>query len=176
MNIALVSAHFLRSDMRGSDEATRLLFQNISAEHRIMVLSAEAIGPMNPVNGSFIYDNRDDIYDDERVHYIQSHPAMSVLLSYGSYLIIQSVRRLGLNPYSRRITDLLRVYGWGPYIPGLKYYLRREKFDVVHASAFPTTSAFLSLNYSQKYRIPFVFTPSIIIGLTPSKRAQFYHL
>ena len=159
MNIALVSAHFQRSDMRGSDEATRLLFQNISAEHRITVLSAEAIGPLNPVSGSFIYDNRDDIYDDERVHYIQSHPVMSVLLTYGSNLIVQSFCRLGLNPYSQRMIDLLRVYGWGPYIPGLKYYLSREKFDVIHASAFPTTSAFLSLNYSQKYQIPFVFTP-----------------
>ena len=159
LNIALVSTRFLRSDMRGSEETTRLLFQNISPKHKITVLSSDAMGSLNSIYGKFIYNNREDTYNDERVHYIRSYPSMSTLPFYGSYLIINLFSRMGLFPYSQQMIDLLRIYGWGPYIPGLKNYLRREKFDVVHASTFPTTSAFLSMKYSQKYQIPFVFTP-----------------
>jgi len=167
MKIALVSPRFINEDMHGNEEVIRTLFQNITSDHIVKVFSSNTIhiNPLNSILNKLLVQSSDFQYDknsfmhDERVTYIKSNPLLSGVMSISSHVLNRLLKLFSVNPYSSYFPDIIRVYGWGPYIGGLRRELFKEKFDVLHASTFPTTSAFLSYKYSTKYNIPFVFTP-----------------
>ena len=161
MRIALVSPRFLKEDMRGNEEVIRTLFQNITINHQVKVFcsNAKEINPVLSIFGGFGRADENSIIYDERVNYIKTNTLLSGSMFLSSYLLSGILKLLKVNPYSSYLLDIMRIYGWGPFIGGLRKELLNEKFDVLHASTFPTTSAFLSFKYSKKYNIPFVFTP-----------------
>ena len=55
--------------------------------------------------------------------------------------------------------DSIRVRGWGPYIPEIGNLIAKEKFDIIHASIFPTTTSWLAFKAARRSGRPFVFTP-----------------
>ncbi|WP_298278368.1 glycosyltransferase family 4 protein [Ferroplasma sp.] len=167
MKIAIVSPRFINEDMRGNEEVIRTLFQNITSDSIVKVLASDAIyiNPLNSILNKLLgqssnsqSDKNSFIYD-ERVTYLKSNYLVSGLMSISSHVLNRLLKLFSVSPYSSYLPDIIRVYGWGPYIGGLRRELLKEKFDVLHTSTFPTTSAFLSYKYSKKYNIPFVFTP-----------------
>ena len=166
MKIALVSTRFVKEDMRGNEEVIRTLFQNITSDDIVKVFSSNAISinPVYPILSKLVgsidfqYDKSSITYD-ERVTYIKSNSLLTGSMYISSQVLNKLLKLFRVNPYSSYFPDIIRVYGFGPYIGDLKRELLKEKFDVLHASTFPTTSAFLSYKFSRKYNIPFVFTP-----------------
>ena len=159
MKIALISPRYLTEDMRGGEEAVRILFNGLKKNHTVNVLTSNAIdiraehsllgrkfkfkGSTNSKNNVLMFKSKSFI--SQMLHFLQ-YPA-------------DILERRGFQPYNIRVIDIIRTYGWGPYLPDMIDILSTENFDVLHASIYPTNTAWLSFRFALKSKTPFVFTP-----------------
>ena len=162
MKIALVTPRFIKEDMRGGEEVIRSLYNSMACSNEVSILTSNAydIKGEHSILGKFVSKEDKVITTNEQiVNYIPSFPFISELLYYLRYPLVYSLEKLRVKPYSFYIMDFMRIYGWGPYIPGIKNEILPNRYDIVHASIFPTTSAYLALKYANESGTPFVFTP-----------------
>lgn len=159
MKIALISPRYLAEDMRGGEEAVRLLFDSLKKDHAVSVLTSNAIdiraehsllgrkfkfsAKMNSKDGVLMFKSKSIV---SQVLYFLQYPA-------------NLLERKGFPAYNIQVLDIIRTYGWGPYIPDMIDVLSTENFDVVHASIYPTNTAWIAFRFAQKSKTPFVFTP-----------------
>lgn len=64
-----------------------------------------------------------------------------------------------LDLYSKPFNGFMHSTSWGFFSLSMKNYLQSNKFDLVHSTAVPTATAWLSWRICRKKKVPFVFTP-----------------
>lgn len=161
LKIALVSPRFLSTDMRGGEEFIRTLFENIGSDSETWVLTSDCIDVLAEHSPKGRRINQPDSAEAIRgnVRYLASVPFFSFSFHYLRYPFVGISRKLRIEPYSCIAIDLMRIYGWGPYLPKIRTEIENMKPEVVHAAIFPTTSAYLAMKASKRTGIPFIFTP-----------------
>ncbi len=146
--------------MRGGEEVIRTLATNLSSSNNVTVIASDSVDIVSEFSFKGRRSNmpREKMGENLEVIRLKSTPPISFPLHKMNDLITRMERKIP-NIYSYRIPDLMRTYGWGPYLRGLRNSISRGNYWVVHASIFPTTTAYSALKVSKKYGIPFVFTP-----------------
>lgn len=147
--------------MRGGEEAIRTLFNKMSEEHEVTLLSSDTIdiSSQHSIKGARLKLNGRPKLENGRIIYFKSNPLFNSPIHFLQSNISRVSDKLGINPYSNLFLDILRVYGWGPYVRGLYNDIMKKDYDIIHASIFPTTTSYLALKASLDRKIPFVFTP-----------------
>ena len=160
MKICLLSPRFISGDMRGGEEVIRTLSSKLSLRHKVTVIASDSIDISSQFSftGKRMGPSTEELGKNLTVVRLKSNPFLSYPLHKANDLITRAEKRIP-NIYSYRFPDLVRIYGWGPYLQNLGIYIKNGEYDVVHASIFPTTTAYTALKHSMRQSIPFVFTP-----------------
>lgn len=159
MKIALISPRYLSEDMRGDEEAVRLLFDGLKKDHAVSVLTSNAVDILagHPLVGrkskfSASMNSKDSVlmFKSKSIF-----PQLLHFLQYPAKLL----ERRGLPAYNIQVPGTIRMYGSGPHIPDMIDVISTENFDVVHSSIYPTDTARIAFRSTQKSKTPLIFTP-----------------
>jgi glycosyltransferase involved in cell wall biosynthesis len=161
LKIGLVSPRFLNEDMRGGEEAVRTLFNHIDKRNQVSVLTSDTIDVSAQHSFSGKRTEQKWVITDRgrEIIYFKSDPVMTSIFHYSYFLGEKILRRTVANPVNLYPLDLLRTYGWGPYVLNLSDHIASKDYDVIHGAIFPTTISFQALKAAKMSNKPFVFTP-----------------
>jgi glycosyltransferase involved in cell wall biosynthesis len=161
LKIALIAPRFLDEDMRGGEEAVRTLFTHIDSRNEVSVLTSDTVdvSAQHSFSGKKTQKRHLSIDRGREILYFKSDPVMSTACHYSYFLTKSIFGRTTINPVTFRPLDLLRVYGWGPYVHDLLDHISATDYDIIHGSIFPTTISFQALKAAKMNNKPFVYTP-----------------
>ena len=119
MKIALISPRYLAEDMRGGEEAVRLLFDSLKKDHAVSVLTSNAIdirAGHSLLGRKFKFSAR--MNSKESVFMFKSKSIFPQLLHFLQYFA-NLLERRGFPAYNIQVPYTIRTYGLGPYIPDM---------------------------------------------------------
>ncbi len=155
LRCAIVTTRFIEGDMRGGEEAIRILVNNITEKHYVHLITSDMA--QESYNPSFFSKAKPPLSNVVNEHlqitYLKNH--------YFAQRIFQVLDRTfyytGLT--RTKISEMVNTLAWGPLIPASYKIIANGDYDVVYSSIFPTTSSVLSFKAAMDSGIPFVFTP-----------------
>jgi glycosyltransferase involved in cell wall biosynthesis len=163
VKLAIVTTRFIERDMRGGEEAIRVLVNNLKEEHSVYLFASDMIvesyslqfGSRNYIHGNM--ENRKNL----EINYLRSYIIPQQLISIVNKILIKRVT--GNSVFS----EIMNSLGWGPLVPSLFKKIYNGDYDVVHSSIFPTATALISYKASLDSNKPFVFTPYYHYRMAP---------
>ena len=172
MNLCLVTPRYWEQDLRGGEEVIKTLARNLSKSHQVNVVASTSldITSQSSPNGTKDSPGMEVVNELLRIHRVNPNPYVSFALHKANDLFSRiSVEKPDV--YSYYLIDLIRTYGWGPYLIGFRNLIKTLKPDLIHSSLFPTTSSYQAMKASHKLNIPFVFTPYFHFNVNTFKRS-----
>ena len=160
MNLCFVTPRFWSQDLRGGEEVMKTLANNLSGSHQINVVASTSLDILSQSNPNGLKDVPGIEVPKDSLKIYRLNPNQYV--TYGMHKANDLFNRMALvkpEIYSYYLLDLIRTYGWGPYLTGFQKLIRMIKPDLIHSSIFPTTSSYQAMKVSKKLNIPFIFTP-----------------
>jgi glycosyltransferase involved in cell wall biosynthesis len=162
LKIGLVAPRFLEEDMRGGEEAVRTLFNYLDKRNEVSVLTSDTIDvkAQHSFSGRKTKQQYKRVDQTRQIFYFKSDPMISSICYHSYYYLAKYVFGKGsMKPTSVKPIDLIRLYGWGPFVHGLADHIAMSNYDVIHGSIFPTTISFQALRAADATKKPFVYTP-----------------
>lgn len=161
LKIGLVAPRFLEEDMRGGEEAVRTLFNYLDKGNEVSILTSDTIdvNAQHSLSGRKTKERYERVDQTRQIFYFKSDPMISAICHHSYNLARIVFRKASINPISIKQIDLIRLYGWGPFVHGLADHISLSNYDVIHGSIFPTTISFQALRAADATKKPFVYTP-----------------
>lgn len=130
--IAFVTPIYLPAPLYGSDNAVRILAENLAgAGQDVTIITSDALTPRywyDPLFGKKMRTTRDTFYG---VHVIRL-PSQQWITS-AAFILERVFGRLLPKP----VRNKMRIISSGPYLGGLFQVFQKKQFDIIHCSPFP---------------------------------------
>lgn len=155
LRCAIVTTRFIEGDMRGGEEAIRILVNNLMKKHDVHLITSdmtqESYSPS--LFGKAKRPLSNTVNEHLQITYLKSY--------YFAQRVFQVIDKTFY--YARlnrtKISEVVNTLAWGPLIPAAYKIISNGQYDVVYSSIFPTTTSVLSFKAAIDSGIPFVFTP-----------------
>jgi glycosyltransferase involved in cell wall biosynthesis len=156
VNVSQIAPIYLPGILPGCSKYIQDISEILSKEgHRVTVLTGDAItgrGWVDPLLGKYSL-KKEELINGVKVRRLKTRWQITTTMH-----ILESVANYLLPHFTGNIVSLLSA---GPYLSSLKKELNKERYEVIHVTAFPFALVWLVWKACKAIGRPFVCTPLI---------------
>ena len=156
MNICHVAPIYLPGILPGCSKYLQDVSEVLAKRgHRVTVLTANAVtgrGWVDPFFGEYS-SIKEETINGVRVKRLKTHWQITSTMHL--------LRKVANGFFPRSIGNIVSLLSAGPYLPKLKEEFQKERYEVIHVTAFPFALVWLVRKACQSLGKPFVCTPLI---------------
>ena len=156
MNICHIAPIYLPGILPGCSKYLHDVSEMLAKRgHRVTVLTANAVtgrGWVDPFFGEYS-SIKEETINGVRVKRLKTHWQITSTMHL--------LRKVANGCFPRSIGNIVSILSTGPYLPKLKEEFQKERYEVIHVTAFPFALVWLVRKACKSLGKPFVCTPLI---------------